>query len=211
MSMLHVGLTGNVASGKSSVAARLAAHGARVLDADQHARDAVAPGTPTLARVVSRFGPRILTADGALDRTALGRIVFRDDDARRALEAIIHPEVARLRAGALDRARAAGDRIVVSDVPLLFEAGLENEFDLIVIVHAPDAVRLQRLVGERGMGEADARAVMSAQGDAEAKRSRAHHVIENGGTIEDLDRQVDALWALLRARADADQKDRRSS
>jgi dephospho-CoA kinase len=204
MAMLHVGLTGNVASGKSAVSARLAAHGARVLDADRYARDAVAPGTPALARIVARFGPGVLEPGGALDRAGLARVVFRDPNARRDLEAIVHPEVARLRAAELATARAAGEQVVVSDVPLLFEAGLAKEFDVIVLVHSPDAMRLDRLVRERGMSEADARAVMDAQGDADAKRARAHHVLENGGSLDDLHRQVDVLWTHLRARANAD-------
>src|SRR6187455_3403577 len=123
--MLHVGLTGNVASGKSTVAARLASLGATVLDADRHAREALAPGTPALARVVERFGPSILDAAGALDRAALGRIVFRDAAARRDLEAIVHPEVSRRRTEDLAAARSRGDAVVISDIPLLFEAALE--------------------------------------------------------------------------------------
>lgn len=197
--MLHVGLTGNIASGKSTVAARLAALGARVLDADRQARDAVAPGSPALARVVARFGAGVLEAGGTLDRAALGRVVFRDAAARRDLEAIIHPEVARLRAKEADEARRAGVAVVVSDIPLLFEAGLEKEFDAIILVHAADAVRLARLVATRGMSEGDARAVMASQGDAAAKRARADHVIENDGTLEALRSRVDAVWRLLTA------------
>jgi dephospho-CoA kinase len=195
--MLHVGLTGNVASGKSTVAARLASLGATVLDADRYARDALAPGTPALARVVDRFGRSVLEPGGALDRAALGRIVFRDGAARRDLEAIVHPEVARRRAADLSEARARGARVVVSDVPLLFEAALEGEFDEIVLVYAPEAARLARLVRDRGMPEADALAVMAAQGDADAKRHRAHHVIENDGTVAELLARIDALWAVL--------------
>lgn len=195
--MIHVGLTGNVASGKSTVAARLASLGATVLDADRYAREALAPDTPGLARVVERFGPAIVGPGGVLDRAALGRIVFRDAAARRDLEAIVHPEVARRRSADLAAARARGARVVISDVPLLFEAALEREFDEIVLVHAPEAARLRRLVGERGMTEADARAVMAAQGDADTKRHRAHHVIENDGTLADLTARVDALWAVL--------------
>jgi dephospho-CoA kinase len=195
--MLHVGLTGNVASGKSTVAARLASLGATVLDADRYAREALAPGTPSLARVVERFGPAVIGPDGALDRPALGRIVLRDSDARRDLEAIVHPEVARRRAVDLAEARSRGDRVVVSDVPLLFEAELEREFDEIVLVHAPEAARLSRLTAGRGMSEPDALAVMASQGDADAKRHRAHHVIENDGSLDALLGRVDALWGVL--------------
>ena len=135
--MLHVGLTGNIASGKSAVAARLAALGATVLDADTFAHEALARGSAGRNLVVARFGPSLLKADGSLDRAALGKIVFSHAAARRDLEAIVHPEVARRRAIALDDAQAAGAAIVVSDVPLLFEAGLASEFDVIVLVDAP--------------------------------------------------------------------------
>jgi dephospho-CoA kinase len=199
MSMLHLGLTGNVASGKSRVAARLASLGAIVLDADRHAREAIAPGTPALARVIARFGPAVLDADGSLNRAALGRVVFHDDAARRDLEAIVHPEVARLRAADLAAARARGAQVIVSDIPLLFEAGLEREFDAILLVHAPEAMRRLRLTRDRGMPEAEARAVMSAQGDPEAKRARATWVIENDGSLAELDQRVDALWPQITA------------
>ena len=145
----------------------------------------------------------MLEPGGTLDRAALGRVVFRDAAARGDLEAIVHPEVARLRKAALDAARARGDRIVVSDVPLLFEAGLEREFDTVVLVHAPEGVRLARLLRGRRMSEADARAVMDAQGDADAKRAQAHHVIENDGTLEELGARVDALWAVLTKAAES--------
>ena len=197
--MLHVGLTGNIASGKSAVAERLAARGATVIDADALARAALAPGTAAMARVRGRFGMSVFAADGALDRAALGRLVFSDPSARRDLEAIVHPEVARGRAAALAAARTAGARLVVSDVPLLFEAGLEGEFDRIVVVDAPEQLRLTRLVRERGLSDADARAIMAAQADPVAKRARATHVIDNAGSLDDLDRQVAALWDALNA------------
>lgn len=199
--MLHVGLTGNIASGKSAVAARLAALGARVLDADAFAREAVAPGTPGLAAVVRRFGAAILAPDGSLDRAALGRLVFRDAAARAGLERIVHPEVATRRAAALDQARRDGVAIVVSDVPLLFETGLDRECDVVVVVDAPESVRLERLVRLRGLAEADARAMMAAQGDPADKRARADVVIENDGSLADLDDRVGAAWATLTARA----------
>jgi dephospho-CoA kinase len=197
MSMLHIGLTGNVASGKSRVAARLAELGATILDADRQAREAIAPGTPALARVIARFGPAVLHADGSLNRAALGRVVFNDEAARRDLEAIVHPEVARLRASDLATARSRGAQVVVSDVPLLFEAGLEREFDAIMLVHAPEETRRQRLTRDRGLSDAEARAVMAAQGDPEEKRRRATWVIENDGSLADLDHRVEALWPTI--------------
>jgi dephospho-CoA kinase len=199
--MLHVGLTGNIASGKSAVAARLAALGARVLDADAFAREAVAPGTPGLAAVARRFGAAILAPDGSLDRAALGRLVFRDATARADLERIVHPEVATRRAAALDQARRDGVDIVVSDVPLLFETGLDRACDLVVVVDAPEAVRLERLVRLRGIADDDARAMMAAQGDPAIKRARADLVILNDGSLADLDDRVGAAWATLTARA----------
>jgi dephospho-CoA kinase len=199
--MLHVGLTGNIASGKSAVAARLAAHGARVLDADTFAREAVAPGTSGLAAVAERFGSSVIAADGSLDRAALGRLVFRDAAARADLERIVHPEVATRRAAALADARRDGVSIVVSDVPLLFETGLDRECDLVIVVDAPEPVRLERLVRLRGMAEEDARAVMATQGDPAAKRARADLVINNDGSLADLDDRVRAAWDAVTARA----------
>lgn len=201
--MLNVGLTGNIASGKTTVAARLARLGATVLDADAFARDAVAPGSAAFGAIVARFGPAMVAADGTLDRGALGRVVFRDAGARRDLEAIVHPEVARLRAAAVEAARARGARIVVTDVPLLFEAGLAGEFDVIVVVDTPDDVRLDRLVRARGIAEADARAMMAAQGEAAAKRARADIVIENTGSLVTLERRVDDVWLELQRRSAA--------
>lgn len=199
--MLHVGLTGNIASGKSAVAARLAELGARVLDADAFAREAVAPGTPGLAAVARRFSDAILAPDGSLDRAALGRLVFHDAAARADLERIVHPEVATRQAAALDQARRDGVAIVVSDVPLLFETGLDRACDLVIVVDAPESVRLERLVRLRGLAEADARAMMAAQGDPADKRARADVVIENDSSLADLDDGVGAAWATLTARA----------
>jgi dephospho-CoA kinase len=199
--MLNVGLTGNIASGKSTVAARFAALGAAVLDADTYAREAVAPGTAALRAIAARFGSSMLRADGTLDRQALGRVVFADATARRDLEAIVHPEVARRRAAAADAARARGEAIAVADVPLLFEAGLGGEFDAIVLVDAPEAARLERLVRTRGIAEADARAMMAAQDDARSRRDRADFVIDNVGSLDALERRVDDVWRELQRRA----------
>ncbi len=192
--MLIVGLTGNIAAGKSAVAAQLAARGATVIDADLLAREAVAPGTPGLAAIAARWGPAVLAADGTLDRAALRRVVFADPTERAALDAIVHPEVDRLRRAAITRARAAHARVVVCDIPLLFEVGLESAVDRIVLVDAPAEVRRARLVHDRGLGPAEADAMIAAQMPAAAKRPRAHHIIDNDGTREALAAQVEALW-----------------
>ncbi len=198
--MFRLGLTGNIASGKSTVAAHFARLGARVIDADTLAREAVAPGTPGLAAVVDRFGPDILDRTGALDRPALRRRVFADREARTALEAIVHPEVGRLRAERAREAEAAGVRVLVDEIPLLFEAGLAEEFDAIVFVDAPAGERLRRLMQDRGLSEADARAMMSSQADAAPKRARATWVIDNDGSRDALLAAVESVWQDIRAR-----------
>jgi dephospho-CoA kinase len=201
--MRIVGLTGNIAAGKSAVAARLAAHGATVIDADQLARDAVAPGTPAHTAIRARWGHAVLGADGGLDRAALRRIVFRDERERAALDAIVHPEIARARAAAVERARAAGAVVVVCDIPLLFEAGLEDTVDLIVLVEAPPEVRRARLLAHRALSGDEADAMIAAQMPSERKRARAHVVIDNSGTRDELAARVDAFWATLDPRVRA--------
>lgn len=193
---LVVGLTGNIGSGKTTVASLLAAKGATVIDADTLARQAVAPGTPALAAISTRW-PSVIASDGALDRVALRRIVFADGASRATLDAIVHPEVARLRDVALAQARARGAAVVVYDVPLLFEAGLEREVDTIVVVDAPEHVRRERLVHNRGLTDADATSMFAAQMPPSEKRGRAHHVIENDGDMVALSSRVDALWTAL--------------
>jgi dephospho-CoA kinase len=194
--MLRIGLTGNIASGKSTVADVWRRLGATVIDADLLARRAVEPGTPALASIAAAWGPRVL-ADGELDREALRRIVFTDPDARARLEAIVHPAVASLREAALREAEAGGERIVVEDVPLLFEAGLVDRFDVVVLVHAPEETRLERLVRDRGLSAAEARGMMSAQMPSELKQARADHVIVNAGTLGDLEDRARSLWRTL--------------
>ncbi|MCC7004054.1 MAG: dephospho-CoA kinase [Gemmatimonadaceae bacterium] len=196
--MLVVGLTGNIAAGKSSVAARLAHHGVRVIASDQLAREAVAVGSPALARIAAQFGRHVLAADGSLDRAALRRIVFADAAQRRALEAITHPEVERLRQDALARARADGLALVVCDIPLLFEVGLERQMDRVVVVDAPTEVRRLRLMRDRGLSAADADAMIAAQWPAESKRARADYVIDNDGTLAQLESRTDELLHRLR-------------
>ncbi len=201
--MFHVGLTGNIGSGKSAVAARLAARGAMVLDADSFARDAVAYGTPGRAAIVARFGPGVIRRDGSLDRSALGRIVFADPTALADLEAIVHPEVFRLWNRGLETARERRVKVVVSEMPLLFEAGLDACVDFIVVVDAPEEDRFKRLVERRRVKPDDARAMMAAQAPIGPKKKRASFVIENTGTENALATQVDALWQEISARAAA--------
>ena len=199
--MLLVGLTGNIASGKSTVARRLVAHGATLVDADLLAREAVRPGTPALRDIVARWGDAVLGPDGVLDRGVLRTLVFGDPHELEALNAIVHPEVARMREAALAAARARGDTLVISDVPLLFEKDMAGEFDVIVLVDAPRRVRLERLMHDRGLREPEAMAMITAQMPAELKRARADYVIDNAGSREELDARVDAVWAQLQQRA----------
>lgn len=200
MRALHLALTGNIASGKSTVAALLAAHGATIIDADLLAREAVAPGSAGLDAVVERFGSRVLLADGTLDRAALRQIVFHDPALREALNAIVHPAVRRLRDAAVHAAEARGDRVIISDIPLLFEVGLEHAFDGVIVVDAPPAERLARMVRDRGLSAADAQAMIDAQWPSDRKRAGATWVIENDGTREGLAAQVEALWRSIAQR-----------
>ena len=199
----RVGLTGNIASGKSAVAAAWQRLGAPVVDADVLARQAVAPGTLGLRAVRAAFGPDVVDAEGALDRAALRRLVFADAAARRRLEGIVHPEVARLRAEAEARLARAGARIVVHAIPLLYEVGAEGTLDLVVLVDAPEAVRLERLLRDRALPEAEARAMIAAQQPAQAKRARADLVIDNDGTLAQLAAEAERAWAEIRERAGA--------
>src|SRR5688500_15826037 len=177
--MLSVALTGSVAAGKSEVARAWAAAGVPVVSADELARRAVEPGSAGLAEVRRAFGDAVLAADGSLDRERMRARVFADEDARRRLEAILHPRIAALREQWV-RARAAeGQALVVAEIPLLFEAGLEGGFDVVVVVDAPEPTRLERLRRTRGQGEEEARRIMAAQLDAAEKRRRADHVLEN--------------------------------
>jgi dephospho-CoA kinase len=201
--MLLVGLTGNIASGKSTVATMLADRGATIIDADELARQAVEPGSEALRAIVERWGAAMLTADGTLDRAALRQIVFNDPEQLEALNRIIHPEVERLRAAAVVEARARGDRIVVCDIPLLFEKKMVDQFDTVVLVDASRPVRLERVVTQRGLSATEAMAMIAAQMPSELKRARADLVIHNGGTREQLSEQVDAVWSSLLATAEA--------
>jgi dephospho-CoA kinase len=192
---VHVGLTGGIGAGKSTVARLLAERGAIVLDADLAAREVVAAGSDGLAAVAAEFGDGVLAADGTLDRPALARVVFGDEDRRAALNAIVHP---RVRAWMARRAGlAAPGSVVVQDIPLLVESGLAGRFDLVVVVDAADEARIGRLARDRGMAEPEARARIAAQLPREQRLAAADVVISNDGPAEDLAGQVDELWARL--------------
>jgi dephospho-CoA kinase len=192
--VLRVGLTGGIGSGKSEVARILAGLGAYVVDSDVLAREVVAPGTPGLLAVAEAFGPSVLAPDGSLDRAALAAVVFADEEARARLNAIVHPLVG---AAAAERYAAAPEgAVVVHDVPLLVETGMAPLFDVVVVVDAPDEVRVARLV-RRGLTEADARARIAAQATREERNAAAHHVVANDGTLDELRERVLALWRAL--------------
>lgn len=201
--MLIIGLTGNIASGKSTVARLLSERGATIIDADVLARRAVEPGMPAYLEIVRRWGAEILAPDGSLDRDALRRLVFSDHDQLEELNAIVHPEVLAYRDRLVAEARQRGDRLVVCDIPLLFERGIVDQFDRIVLVDAPRPIRLERLVRERGLTETEAMDVMTAQMPAELKRARADYVIENAGTVRELEERVSDVWQALEREADA--------
>ena len=193
--MLKVGLTGNIASGKSAVAGIWTALGARVIDADRLAREAVEPGSAALREIVARWGSGVLDEQGALNRAALREIVFRDPEERARLEAIVHPAVAERRE--YRRLEDAGAETVVTDVPLLFEVGLADEFDLVVLVDAPEAVRRERIVRDRGLSPVEADRMIAAQMPAAGKRLRADLVIENDGSLEQLETRAREAWAVV--------------
>jgi dephospho-CoA kinase len=200
--MYLVGLTGGIGSGKSTVAARLVEHGVPVVDADQVAREVVEPGELALADLVSHFGDGILSPTGALDRPALARVAFADDEQRAALDAIMHP---RIHERIVERVTELLDQratLVVVDHPLLLETDQAATFDAVVVVLAPEEVRVRRLVELRGLDEQDVRARLRAQTDDETRRRLADHVLENDGDVEDLRRATDALLAELRRAAE---------
>jgi dephospho-CoA kinase len=190
-----IGLTGGIGAGKSAVAARLAELGAIVIDSDRLAREVVEPGTEGFERVVAEFGTGVVGPDGGLDRAALARQVFTDPDARKRLEAIVHPLV-RDKSAAIVAAAPPGS-VLVHDVPLLVEANLAAMYECVIVVLASEATRLARLVGQRGMPEEDARARIANQATDEQRRAVADIVIENDGSLEELRAEVDAAWARL--------------
>ncbi|HHU38466.1 MAG TPA: dephospho-CoA kinase [Propionibacterium sp.] len=194
--MARIALTGGIASGKSAVADLLAARGAVLVDSDVLAREVVAPGTPGLAAIVERFGEGILRPDGALDRPALGAIVFADPDARADLEAITHPRI-RARAGEL-RAEAPAGAVVIDVIPLLVEGDLSGRFDEVIVVDVPEEVQVERLRRRDGFTRDEAMARLAAQASREDRLAVADHVIDNSGDTDALAAQVDRLWDALR-------------
>ncbi len=200
---LRVALTGNAASGKSTVAERWRAAGVPVVSADQVARDVVAPGTEGLERVRAAFGDEVVAADGTLDRARLRDIVFRDSHARARLEGITHPLIRAQVDEWVAHRVAEGVPLAVAEIPLLFEAGRDEAFDRIVFVDAPADVRLERIVRTRGLAEDAARRLMAAQGDPGPKRARSHHVIDNDGDLASLEARADAVLEALRSESHA--------
>lgn len=194
--MYLIGLTGGIASGKSTVARRLYEHGAVHLDADELARRVVEPGTPGLAAIVAEFGEGVLRADGSLDRAKLGELVFNDAAARTRLNAIVHPAVRELSGRLIAKAEAEDpDAVVVYDVPLLVEASVDHPFDLVVVTNAPRKTQVKRLVEERGLDLNQAVARVDAQVDNTRRLAIADVVIDTDGTLAHTMSQTDALWA----------------
>jgi dephospho-CoA kinase len=193
--MLRIGLTGNIASGKSAVADVWRKLGARVIDADVLARAAIAEGTPGHQKVLETFG--------TTDRAALRDLVFRDPKSRRQLEQIIHPEVARLRREKEVELERGGINVVVNDIPLLFEAALQDQVDVIVLVHAAREIRIGRIVNNRGISRPEAERMIDAQMPSEQKKDRVDYVIENSGTLEQLEQRAEEVWHQLTTRASA--------
>jgi dephospho-CoA kinase len=198
--MLLVGLTGGIGSGKSTVARLLDRRSAVVIDADQLAREAVAKGTEGFAKVLEAFGPGVVGADGDLDRAALAADVFSDGARKATLEAIVHPEVARLFAERVEPYRKT-DRVVVYVTPLLAELGLAPAFDVVVVVTASPHLRVSRVASERNLSPEDVRRRMAAQATDEQRAAVADVLLDNDGRLGDLEAQVDRLWPELVARA----------
>lgn len=204
--MLTVGLTGGIGSGKSAVSALLVARGAVLVDADANARVVVAPGTPGLKAVIAEFGEQLLLPDGSLDREGLGRIVFADPAALARLNGIVHPLIGEESARQVAAAEASGAAVLVHDVPLLVENGLQGLYDAVVVVAASPETQLDRLVRLRHMTEADARARIAAQAPLADKLAVATYVIDNDGPLSALEPQVDRVWRALLAAAEGSQR-----
>lgn len=196
--MIRVGLTGGIGSGKSTVGRMLAELGAVVVDGDQIARDLVVPGEPALAEIVERFGPDVLLPDGELDRAGLAALVFPDPESLASLDGIMHPRIAERAQTMLADAERDGVSVVVYDMPLLVESGAADDFDVVMVVHAPIEVRLARLA-VRGVAVDDARNRMAQQASDEERAAVATILIDNGGDDEQLIEQVERAWYLLQA------------
>jgi len=199
--VLLIGLTGNIASGKTEVARIFADLGATVIDADELAREAVSPGTPALAAIRAHWGDRVLNPDGSLNRAAMRAVAFSNEADRKTLNAIVHPAVKQLRDQLVEEARRRGDPVVIAAIPLLYEAGLERDYDRVILVDAPEATRLSRLVRRRGLGADIAKRMMAAQMPAALKRARADVVIENESDLKALRRSVERVWRELTTQA----------
>jgi dephospho-CoA kinase len=198
--MLLVGLTGGIGSGKSTVAHMLEDRGAVVVDADELSHRVIAPGAPGHEKVIERFGPNVLAPGGDVDREALASIVFADPAARRDLEAIVHPEVRRMFAEEAERYRDT-DKVVVFSAPLIVETGIYTLFEVLIVVSTRIETQVQRLMRERGMSEEDVRARIAAQLPLEAEAEVADVIVDNEGTLDELEGQVDCVWKDLQARA----------
>ena len=196
--MVRAALTGGIATGKSFCLAAFAALGAATIDADVLAREAVAPGSPGLQRVIDRFGSTLCRPDGSLDRAALGRIVFTDRSARADLEAIIHPEVyTRIREWSANL--PAGTRVSIADIPLVFETGQHHQFDRVIVCACEPVEQLRRVMARDGLSETDARARLAAQWPIEEKVARADHVIRTDGSHAETQAQVRRVFDALRS------------
>jgi dephospho-CoA kinase len=194
MRVIRLGLTGGIGSGKSTVSKALAALGAVVVDADVVAREVVERGTPGLAAVVEAFGEQVLQPDGTLDREALGKVVFGDDEARKRLSGILHPLIGARSAELWAAAEQGGAAVLVHDVPLLVESKLEGMYDEVLVVDVPPEVQLDRLVRLRGMAREDAEQRIAAQATREVRLASATRVLHNDGTVAQLEAQVRVLW-----------------
>lgn len=196
---MHIyGLTGGIGTGKSTVAKMLAARGAVIVDADAIAREVVAPGSDGLREIVAALGPEVLDAAGNLDRAKVGNIVFQDEAKRRMLESITHPRIVMRMGEQIAGAAERGSRVVILDVPLLYETGaMEKSVEKVILAYAPASAQLERVRGRDGLDAAQIAARMAAQIDIEAKRNRADYVIDNSGSLADTEAQVERLWPVL--------------
>ncbi|MBI4799299.1 MAG: dephospho-CoA kinase [Desulfarculus sp.] len=203
--MLQVGLTGGIATGKSTVAQMFVELGAHLVDTDQMARQAVEPGSPALGEIVAAFGPEVLDAQGNLDRRGLREKVFGDELARARLNAIVHPRVAELVRHELARLEAQDPGgVALIDVPLLYETNWQGRYQAVVLVYAPAEAQMARLMARDGVDRASAQAALKAQMDIEEKRAKAQFVVDNSGGLAETHRQVKAIWSQLRALAETD-------